>query len=65
MSAIDDLSRISEAVDKISKTGVPLDLNHGLDTTTITNMAIALCFVALVAVVLTGVKDVIVHRVNK
>lgn len=65
MALLDDLSKVIEGVDKIAKDGVPISLKHELDAPTVSYFALMAFLVVIGAVVLIGVKDIIVHRIIK
>jgi hypothetical protein len=62
MAVLDDLSKVVDAVDKLSKDGLPIVVEHQLEKKSVWNTAFALMAVALVFVALLGVKDLIVKR---
>ncbi len=63
MAVFDDISKVVDAVDKLSKDGLPIKMEHALETKSIWNTGLVLMAVALVFVVLLGVKDTIVKRI--
>lgn len=65
MAFIDDLGKVLENVDRISKDGVPISVKHELDTPTVSYFAFVAFLVVIGAVILSGVKDVIVHNVTR
>lgn len=64
MAFVDDLGKVIDGIDKISKEGVPIAVKHEFDTPTVSYFALMAFLVVIGAVVLIGVKDVIVHRIT-
>ncbi|MVM34983.1 hypothetical protein GO755_33455 [Spirosoma sp. HMF4905] len=62
MALVDDLGKVVDGIDKISKEGVPIVVKHELDTPTVSYFALMAFLVVLAGVILVGVKDVIVHK---
>lgn len=62
MALIEDLSTVIGAIDKLAKDGLPIKVEHEIETGTILNFMLGLGAVALLFVVLLGVKDTIVNR---
>lgn len=65
MALIDDLNKVLENIDRISKDGIPLTVKHELDTPTVSYFAFMAFLVVIGAVVLAGIKDVVVHNVTQ
>lgn len=62
MALVDDISKVVDNIDKLTKDGVPIAIKHELDTPTVSYTALMAFLVVIGAVILTGVKDVIVAR---
>lgn len=62
MALVDDLSKVVDGIDRISKEGVPIVVKHELDTPTVSYFALMAFLVVLGGVILVGVKDVIVQK---
>ena len=62
MAFADDIKKVADSIDTITKNGVPIKLAHSIDTPTIVQFMVGLVGVAVLFVVLLGVKDVIVKR---
>ena len=65
MSVVDDLGKVIDGVDRISKDGVPIVVKHEFDVETVSYFALMAFLVVFGCVLLVGVKDVIVHRIIK
>ncbi|MBO0951203.1 hypothetical protein [Fibrella forsythiae] len=62
MAFVDDLERVTKAIDTISKEGVPVKVEHSIETNTMWLFMGGLAVVAVVFVVLLGVKDLVIKR---
>lgn len=65
MAFADDLQKTVEAIDRISKDGVPIVVKHEFETSSMTYLLIGAFVVGLLLVALCGVKDVAVNRLSK
>lgn len=64
MSIVDDVNNTLDKVSKLGETGLPITVKHEFDLPSVSYTALVAFFVVVAAVILTGVKDVIVHRVT-
>ena len=62
MAVFDDLNTVIGAIDKLSKEGLPIKIEHEIESGTLWNFMLGLGAVALVLVLLLGVKDTILKR---
>ncbi len=60
-----DITKVADAVDKLSKDGLPIVLQHTVDPITIAELIGGLIVVMLLLALFLGIKDVIVHRIIK
>jgi hypothetical protein len=60
MAVVDDINKVITGVDKISKDGIPIKVEHELDTPSVSYLAL---LVVVAAVVLAGLKDIVVSRI--
>jgi hypothetical protein len=63
MAVVDDINKVITGVDRISKDGVPININHELDTPSVSYLALMALLVVVAAVVLAGLKDIVVNRI--
>lgn len=64
MAVLDGIGNVLNKIDKLTTDGVPITLEHKLDTQTVSYAALMAFLVVIGAVLLTGVKDVIVAKVS-
>jgi hypothetical protein len=62
MALVDDIERVSKSIDTISKNGVPIKVEHAIETSTMWLFMAGLAAVAVVFVALLAVKDTFVKR---
>lgn len=62
MAFAEDIKNVADSIDRISKNGVPIKLEHAIDNTTMWQFIAGLAAVAVLFVVLLGVKDTVVNR---
>ena len=62
MAFADDIQKVADSIDTISKNGVPIKVEHSLDTTSTWQLIGGLAVVAVLFVVMLGVKDVVLAK---
>ena len=62
MALVDDIGKVVDNIDKLTKDGVPIAVKHELDTPTVSYLALMAFLVVIGGVILAGVKDVIVGK---
>lgn len=65
MAVADDITRAVDSIEKLANNGVPIKLEHEVESGTMWQLILGLAAVAVVFVVLLGAKDIIVHNINK
>lgn len=65
MALIDDVNKGIENIGKLAENGVPISVEHKFDLPSVSYTALVAFAVVVAAIVLTGVKDVIVHRITR
>lgn len=64
MSLVDDINKTLDNVGKLTENGVPISVEHKFDLPSVSYTALVAFAVVVAAIVLTGVKDVIVNRIT-
>ncbi|GAB3568872.1 hypothetical protein GCM10027578_22250 [Spirosoma luteolum] len=64
MAITDDIKGVFDNIDNLSKNGVPVTVKHEFDLPSVSYTALVAFLVVVGAVILIGVKDVIVNRIT-